>query len=89
MARSQLLRASAPLSPLPPQAYIALSNSLTADLSSGKYLRSKPAPKEDDLPANPFEAGNLEGAMEGMKKQAVMMSVGLLCFSLTLDGLRR
>ncbi|WVQ81262.1 hypothetical protein IAT38_003385 [Cryptococcus sp. DSM 104549] len=73
LGRSALLRASAPLSPLPPSAYKALSTSLAASLSSGEYLKPEPAAKESDSPPNPLEGAGMENAMDGMKKQAVMM----------------
>lgn len=76
MLRSQILRASAPLCPLPPAQYTALSDSLIASLQSGEYL--KPAPvkdsKTDAGPVNPLsDPSQMEGMMDGIKKQAVMM----------------
>lgn len=41
---------------------------------NGKWLKPK-AESEDDSEKNPFEAAGMDGAMEGMKKQAVMMYV--------------
>lgn len=77
MARSQLLRASAPLSPLPPAMYQAFSSHLTAALNSGEYLKaSSEAEKEKQAQdANPLEMPGMDGAMDGIKKQAVMMCV--------------
>lgn len=43
---------------------------------NGKWLKPK-AESEDDSEKNPFEAAGMDGAMEGMKKQAVMMYVHL------------
>jgi hypothetical protein len=79
LGRAVLLRSSASLSPLPPSTYRALSNTFAAALSSGEYLKTKPKSKEGEETAqNPFEAANMDGAMEGMKKQAVMMCVFIL-----------
>lgn len=73
MQRAVVLRSSAPLSPLPPPIYLSFSNQFTQNLSSGDYL--KPKPESQDGPANPFEGGQMDGMMDGMKKQAVMMYV--------------
>ncbi|KIR26668.1 hypothetical protein I307_02016 [Cryptococcus deuterogattii 99/473] len=73
LGRSALLRATATLSPLPPASYKALSGSLAGSLSSGEYIKPTPESKENASPANPFEGAGMENAMDGMKKQAVMM----------------
>lgn len=73
LGRSALLRATATLSPLPPASYKALSGSLAASLSTGEYIKLAPESKGDASPANPLEGAGMENAMEGMKKQAVMM----------------
>ena len=67
-----ILRSTAPLSPLPPKTYLAFSSSLAQALSSGVYLKPKAVQKEGEV-ANPFEAAGMDGAMEGMKKQGIMM----------------
>jgi hypothetical protein len=71
LARSQILRASAPLSPLPPAAYADLSAATAAALSSGEYLQLKPGAEAE--PVNPLDPKNMDTMMDGMKKQAVMM----------------
>lgn len=76
MMRAQLLRASAPLSPLPPATYHAFSSHLTTALNSGDYLKSSAeSEKAKDAAGdtNPLDLPGMDGAMEGMKKQAVMM----------------
>ncbi|KAL7421361.1 hypothetical protein Q5752_004246 [Cryptotrichosporon argae] len=75
LARAHLLRQSAPLSPLAPAQYRAFSSATAEALSSGAYL--KPAGGTDE-PANPLEGAQMEGAMDGMKKQAVMMVPNML-----------
>ncbi|ORY20534.1 integral membrane protein DUF106-domain-containing protein, partial [Naematelia encephala] len=74
LARSALLRSTAPLSPLPPLAYRSLSAHYASCLSSGEYLKPKTdsVAKEGETP-NPLEMPGMEGAMDGIKKQAVMM----------------
>ncbi|ORX39111.1 integral membrane protein DUF106-domain-containing protein [Kockovaella imperatae] len=72
IGRAQLLRMTAPFSPLSPAAYRSISAAHSTVLTSGQYLKIKPKPKEGEIP-NPFEGGGMENAMEGMKKQAVMM----------------
>jgi len=67
-----ILRSTAPLSPLPPKTYLAFSSSLANALSSGVYLKPKVAQKEGEV-QNPFESAGMEGAMDGMKKQGIMM----------------
>jgi hypothetical protein len=78
LGRGLLLRATSPLSPLPPTQYKSFTSSLSYSLSSGEWLRQKSKAEEGDKPANPFEAGGMDGAMEGMKRQAVMMCVTTL-----------
>jgi hypothetical protein len=72
LTRSALLRSTAPLSPLPPATYRAISSELADGLVAGKWLKPQPD-SEQDGPQNPFEQAGMEGAMDGMKKQAVMM----------------
>jgi hypothetical protein len=64
------------MSPLPPKTYLSFSSTLATALSSGSYIKPKPVVKEGEA-VNPFENGQMEGAMDGMKKQAVMMCVRL------------
>lgn len=57
---------------LPPTSFSSRKTFLTNALSSGSYLHPK-VDKESDGPKNPFEGGGIDGMMEGMKKQMVMM----------------
>lgn len=75
LGRALLLRSTSPLSPLPPAQYKSFTSSLSAGFSAGEWLRAKPKTESQDAVANPFEAGGMDGAMDGMKKQAVMMCV--------------
>jgi hypothetical protein len=75
LGRALLLRSTSPLSPLPPAQYKSFTSSLSASFSAGEWLRTKPKTESQDAVANPFEAGGMDGAMDGMKKQAVMMWV--------------
>lgn len=72
LTRSNLLRSTAPLSPLPPAEYRAFSSELAEGLNAGRWLKPKPD-AEEEADKNPFEQAGMEGAMDGMKKQAVMM----------------
>ncbi|KAK4688512.1 ER membrane protein complex subunit 3, partial [Tremellales sp. Uapishka_1] len=80
MVRSMLLRSSAPLSPLPPALYKAFSTTLSSSLSAGEFLQAKKevVEGESDGPANPFDAGQMDAMMDGMKKQGVMMVPNML-----------
>ncbi|WRT69019.1 uncharacterized protein IL334_006001 [Kwoniella shivajii] len=73
LGRAALLRATAPLSPLPPAQYKSFSVSSASALSSGEYLKPSPQKEDDAGPANPFENGQMDTMMDGMKKQGVMM----------------
>ena len=75
LTRSTVLRSSTANSPLHPSQYRAFSTSIAAALTSGDYL--KPKPKEESSAANPFEGAQMEGMMDGLKKQAVMMCASL------------
>ncbi|BEI84875.1 hypothetical protein CcaverHIS002_0502760 [Cutaneotrichosporon cavernicola] len=75
LGRAQLLRQSAPLSPLHPEQYRALSSSTAQSLASGEYLKPEVS---TDSAQNPFDAGNMDTMMDGMKKQAVMMVPNML-----------
>lgn len=72
LTRSALLRSTAPLSPLPPATYRAISSELADGLVAGKWLKPQ-VDSEEEGEKNPFEQAGMENAMEGMKKQAVMM----------------
>ena len=71
LVKGQTLRASSTLSPLYPAQYESFSRSLAVSLRSGEYLQDV-KPKEE-AEQNPFEMANMDGMMDGMKKQAVMM----------------
>ncbi|KZP00054.1 transmembrane protein [Calocera viscosa TUFC12733] len=76
VVRSQILRATAPESPIPPTYYHSISSSLSGAFAAGSFLKDGP-PKEDDkerTPPNPLsDPSQMEGMMDGMKKQMVMM----------------
>ncbi|KDQ20633.1 hypothetical protein BOTBODRAFT_26639 [Botryobasidium botryosum FD-172 SS1] len=75
LVRSQALRATATKSPLPPSQYRAISSHLTKAFAGGTYL--KDGPRSPDAPSkapNPLtDPSAMEGMMDGMKKQMVMM----------------
>ncbi|WVQ75515.1 hypothetical protein IAR50_005140 [Cryptococcus sp. DSM 104548] len=73
LGRSAILRGTSTLSPIPPAAYKALSVSLAAALSSDEYIKPEDVKKDGEGPSNPLEGAGMESAMDGMKKQAVMM----------------
>jgi hypothetical protein len=75
LLRSQLLRQSSTLSPLPPTLYTSLSTTLHNQLSTGALVSAPaPAAKAQEGPVNPLgDPAQMEGMMDGMKKQAVMM----------------
>jgi hypothetical protein len=71
-----MLRSSAPLSPLPPAAYTAMSTSISSALRAGAYVKPKDAEEAEPSNAmgNPLmDPTQMEGMMDGLKKQAVMM----------------
>jgi len=76
LMRAQLLRATAAQSPVPPAHYRAMSQYLQDAFAEGSFLKDGPQ-KEGQEPKNPLEAmsdpSQMEGMMEGMKKQMVMM----------------
>ncbi|KAI0082570.1 transmembrane protein [Panus rudis PR-1116 ss-1] len=75
LARSQILRATAANSPLPPAYYKGISNHLSDAFAAGTYLKDGP-PKGDAAPTppNPLTDPNaMDGMMAGMKTQMVMM----------------
>jgi hypothetical protein len=71
MARSSALRQN--YFQLPPSSFQSRKAFLTEALSNGSYLQPKDK-EEKEGPKNPFEpAGGMDGMMDGMKKQMVMM----------------
>jgi len=75
LIRSQILRATAANSPIPPVYYDAISNYLSTAYEEGTYLKDGP-PKKGDLPAAPnplSDPAAMDGMMAGMKTQMVMM----------------
>ncbi|TFK76018.1 transmembrane protein [Pluteus cervinus] len=75
LARSQILRATASFSPIPPTYYHAISKHLSDAFESGIYLKDGP-PQGDapTTPANPLtDPAAMDGMMSGMKTQMVMM----------------
>ncbi|WWC91254.1 uncharacterized protein L201_006197 [Kwoniella dendrophila CBS 6074] len=73
LGRAVLLRNSAPLSPLHPAQYRSFSTSFASALASGEYLKPVVKKADDEGPANPFDNGQMDNMMDGMKKQGVMM----------------
>ncbi|TFK28841.1 transmembrane protein [Coprinopsis marcescibilis] len=75
LARSQILRASAARSPLPPQLFTSISDELGEAFAAGTYL--KDGPPKGDTPARPpnplTDPSAMDGMMAGMKTQMVMM----------------
>ncbi|KAF8592675.1 transmembrane protein [Ramaria rubella] len=76
LLRSQILRTTSSNSPLPPSYYKSLSASLWHAFETGIYLKDGP-PKDGDAPTAPgnplSNPDQMEGMMDGMKKQMVMM----------------
>ncbi|KJA29949.1 hypothetical protein HYPSUDRAFT_210779 [Hypholoma sublateritium FD-334 SS-4] len=75
LARSQILRATAAHSPIPPVYYTSISQHLAAAYTAGTYLKDGP-PKGDapSAPPNPItDPAAMDGMMAGMKTQMVMM----------------
>ncbi|GJJ07270.1 hypothetical protein Clacol_001470 [Clathrus columnatus] len=79
LLRSQILRSTASNSPIPPTFYKSISASLSHDFIAGTYLKDGP-PKDEgndgapQPPLNPLtNPEQMEGMMDGMKKQMVMM----------------
>jgi ER membrane protein complex subunit 3 len=76
LVRSQILRSTSTNSPIPPPTYRAISQNLSAAFSAGTFL--KDGPRDPDAPSsgvpNPLtDPSAMEGMMDGMKKQMVMM----------------
>ena len=75
LVRSQILRATAAFSPIPPTYYKSISQSLSQAYTDGSFLKDGP-PKGDEKAAapNPLSDPNaMDGMMAGMKTQMVMM----------------
>lgn len=82
LQRSRLLSTSSPSCPLPPLTFQALASHLSLAFQKGAYLKLKPTfdadgqmiePEKAAAP-NPLSDPNaMEGMMDGMKKQVVMM----------------
>jgi hypothetical protein len=74
--RSQILRSTSPNSPLPPATYKSISQHLSQAFADGTFLKDGP-PKPDEKPAGPVnplsDPSQMEGMMDGMKQQFVMM----------------
>lgn len=83
LVQSQVLRSTSSFSPLPPSSFQALSTRLTEGFHNGAFLKT-PLKRDADgnvleeqavsKPPNPLaDPGAMDGMMENMKKQAVMM----------------
>ena len=75
LTRSQILRATAAKSPIPPTFYKSISQELSKGLGDGSFLKDGPAKKDEAAtPPNPLTDPNaMDGMMSGMKTQMVMM----------------
>jgi hypothetical protein len=74
--RSQVLRATASKSPIPPHIYHAISSHLDDAFAAGKYLKDGPPKEGEAPPATPnilSDPSAMDGMMAGMKTQMVMM----------------
>lgn len=74
--RSQVLRATASRSPIPPHIYRAISLHLDGAFAAGKYLKDGPLKQGETPPAAPnilSDPSAMDGMMAGMKTQMVMM----------------
>ncbi|KAJ3488742.1 hypothetical protein NLI96_g2634 [Meripilus lineatus] len=75
LIRAQILRATAPNSPIPPSHYKAISQNLSQGFADGTFLKDGP-PKGDAPAATPnilTDPTAMDGMMAGMKTQMVMM----------------
>jgi len=76
LTRSQVLRATAANSPIPPTYYKSISQHLSAAYEAGTYLKDGPPKKGDAAPTAPnplSDPAAMDGMMAGMKTQMVMM----------------
>jgi ER membrane protein complex subunit 3 len=73
--RSQVLRATASNSNLPPTYYRSISQHLSDAYDAGTYLKDGPESKDAaSAPPNPItDPAAMDGMMAGMKTQMVMM----------------
>lgn len=75
LVRSNILRATAGNSPLPPTYYKPISQYLSQAFADGTYL--KDGPPQGDAPSTPpnplTDPAAMDGMMAGMKTQMVMM----------------
>lgn len=74
--RSQVLRATASKSLIPPHIYHAISQHLDDAFAAGKYLKDGPLKQGETPPAAPnilSDPSAMDGMMAGMKTQMVMM----------------
>ncbi|CAL1701421.1 unnamed protein product [Somion occarium] len=75
LVRSQILRATASSSPIPPTYYKSISQYLSQAFADGTYL--KDGPPQGDAPTTPpnplTDPAAMDGMMAGMKTQMVMM----------------
>ncbi|EPQ27461.1 uncharacterized protein PFL1_04999 [Pseudozyma flocculosa PF-1] len=58
---------------LVPSSYLSRRAYLIESLTNGSYLQPKEQDEDPDAPKNPFEGGGMDGMMDAMKKQMVMM----------------
>ncbi|KAK0486934.1 integral membrane protein DUF106-domain-containing protein [Armillaria luteobubalina] len=76
LARSQILRATSPYSPIPPVFYQSITKHLSDAFEAGVYLKDGPT-KEGEAPSTPpnpiTDPAAMDGMMAGMKTQMVMM----------------
>ncbi|EJD53559.1 transmembrane protein [Auricularia subglabra TFB-10046 SS5] len=78
MLRAQILRTTASKSPIPPAHYRSISSYLQDAFTAGTFLKDgPPKPGTQSAVKSPLEAmsdpAQMEGMMDGMKKQMVMM----------------
>ncbi|KAF8338969.1 integral membrane protein DUF106-domain-containing protein [Cantharellus anzutake] len=79
ISRSQILRATSTSSPLPPHLYRTISSHLYTAFTEGTYLKDSELSEEEkkekeENPPNPLtDPGTMDGMVEGLKKQMVMM----------------
>lgn len=90
LLRSNILRATAPSSPLPLPHYRAISAYLTKAFSDGAYLKDGPSDGAEKPPMNPLgDPSQMEGMMAGMKTQMVCYSFVCLFVDTEIDDVHR